>query len=239
MGMVTRVPIGLALGLAVLIAPPAAAQTITGSARAVDGDSLSVSGISIRLFGVDAPEAKQTCSKDGAAWACGAEAQKTLQSLVDGSIVRCERRTIDIYGRSVSVCYAGGVDVGRAMVAGGWAVAFTRYSNGYEGDEAQAKAAGLGIWSSKFELPQDYRARNRLAENGAADRPAEPRQSRQARVQQFSSPSGCVIKGNRNRRGQWIYHLPGMPHYDQTRAEEMFCTEAQAQAAGYRRAIVR
>jgi hypothetical protein len=30
-----------------------------------------------------------------------------------------------------------------------------------------------------------------------------------------------------------------MPYYDQTRAEEMFCTEAEAQAAGYRRAIVR
>ena len=229
----------VALAVAALGSCPAAAQTITGSARAVDGDSLSVSGISIRLFGVDAPEAKQTCSKDGAAWACGTEAQRTLQSLVDGSIVRCERRTIDIYGRSVSVCYAGGVDVGRAMVTGGWALAFTRYSNVYEGDEAQAKAAGLGIWSSEFELPQDYRARNRLAENGAADRPAEPRQSRQARVQPFSSTSGCVIKGNRNRRGQWIYHLPGMPYYDQTRAEEMFCTEAQAQAAGYRRAIVR
>jgi hypothetical protein len=48
-----------------------------------------------------------------------------------------------------------------------------------------------------------------------------------------------VIKGNRNRRGQWIYHLPGMPYYNVTRAEEMFCTEADAQAAGYRRAIVR
>lgn len=32
-----------------------------------------------------------------------------------------------------------------------------------------------------------------------------------------------------------------MPYYEQTRPEELFCTEAQAQAqaAGYRRAIVR
>ena len=49
----------------------------------------------------------------------------------------------------------------------------------------------------------------------------------------------CAIKGNRSRRGDWIYHLPGMPYYEATRAEEIFCTEAQAQAAGYRRAIVR
>lgn len=49
----------------------------------------------------------------------------------------------------------------------------------------------------------------------------------------------CLIKGNHSRRGDWIYHLPGMPYYDDTRAEAYFCTEAQAQAAGYRRAIVR
>jgi hypothetical protein len=30
-----------------------------------------------------------------------------------------------------------------------------------------------------------------------------------------------------------------MPYYEQTHAEEMFCTEAQAQAAGYRRAKVK
>ena len=47
--------------------------------------------------------------------------------------------------------------------------------------------------------------------------------------------TGCVIKGNHSRRGERIYHLPGMPYYEQTVAEEMFCSEAQAAAAGYRR----
>jgi hypothetical protein len=48
----------------------------------------------------------------------------------------------------------------------------------------------------------------------------------------------CVIKGNRGLHG-WIYHVPGMPYYAETRAEEVFCSEAAARAAGYRRAIVR
>jgi hypothetical protein len=30
-----------------------------------------------------------------------------------------------------------------------------------------------------------------------------------------------------------------VPYYDATRAEEVFCTEGEALAAGYRRAIVR
>lgn len=71
---------------------------------------------------------------------------------------------------------------------------------------------------------------------------SEPRQREVTARTVATGPSrfsGCVIRGNRNRRGQWIYHLPGMPYYEATRPEELFCSEAEAQAAGYRRAIVR
>jgi hypothetical protein len=44
-----------------------------------------------------------------------------------------------------------------------------------------------------------------------------------------------VIKGNHSRRGEWIYHLPGKPYHNETRAEQMFCSEEEAMAAGYRR----
>ena len=33
--------------------------------------------------------------------------------------------------------------------------------------------------------------------------------------------------------------MPGMPRCDAARPEEVFCTEAEARAAGYRRAIVK
>lgn len=62
---------------------------------------------------------------------------------------------------------------------------------------------------------------------------------RRVRQATAARSSACNIKGNHSRRGEWIYHLPGMPYYEQTRPEAMFCTEAEAQAAGYRRAIVR
>ncbi|QDM40638.1 hypothetical protein [Altererythrobacter sp. TH136] len=122
-----------------------------------------------------------------------------------------------------------------AMVAEGWATAFRRYSDRYLADEARAQAAKLGIWSSSFVRPEEYRT--------AVSTPAEARGS----PQRYATPAranaapsqGCVIKGNHSRRGEWIYHLPGMPYYAQTRAEAMFCSEAEARAAGYRRAIVR
>ena len=44
----------------------------------------------------------------------------------------------------------------------------------------------------------------------------------------------CTIKGNKNSRGEKIYHMPGQQFYDKTNAEETFCSEADAKAAGYR-----
>ena len=39
-----------------LLTAPAAGQEVSGPARAADGDSLDLSGIAVRLYGVDAPE---------------------------------------------------------------------------------------------------------------------------------------------------------------------------------------
>jgi hypothetical protein len=47
------------------------------------------------------------------------------------------------------------------------------------------------------------------------------------------------IKGNINREGEKIYHLPGQASYERTQAEEWFATEEEAQAAGYRRSETR
>lgn len=52
---------------------PAGAETLTGPARAVDGDTLVVGGVRVRLYGVDAPESAQTCNDAGGkAYPCGA-----------------------------------------------------------------------------------------------------------------------------------------------------------------------
>lgn len=220
--------------LLVAVAMPASvsAQTLMGEASAVDGDSLSVAGMSVRLFGIDAPEGKQTCNRNGAQWACGEEAARQLASLVAGQQVVCRGRGTDDYGRTIATCNARGLELNRTMVEHGWAVAFRSYSSDYVPDEERAKAAKRGIWASTFTMPVDWRT-SRTPE------PADPPVKRYSAARPAQASQGCTIKGNRNRKGQWIYHLPGMPYYEPTLAEEWFCSEAQAQAAGYRRAIVR
>ena len=85
--------IGLALVIALSGLPSALhAQVVSGTATAIDGDSLSVSGVTIRLFGIDAPEGKQTCDRNGQAWPCGEAAAGQLRSLVEGQTVTCRGR---------------------------------------------------------------------------------------------------------------------------------------------------
>lgn len=231
--MISRLAIAIALG-----AFPGAlyAQSLVGPATVVDGDSLSVGSIQVRLFGIDAPEGKQTCNRDGKEWPCGEAAAGKLRSMTEGHVVQCRGQGSDAFGRTIAVCQAGGLELNRAMVAYGWATAFQAYSSAYLADETRAKAARLGIWDSTFVLPEDYR---RLAREQNAPAHSAPARRAASAAEAPEVMGRCAIKGNRNRRGQWIYHLPGMPYYETTRAEDIFCTEAQARAAGYRRAIVR
>jgi endonuclease YncB( thermonuclease family) len=208
-------------------ASPAMATTLSGPAKVADGDSLEIQGRRIRLFGIDAPEATQTCDREGRKWACGHASADRLRGLIGDGVVVCSGDEVDQYARLIAVCTTGGVDLNQAMVADGWATAFRRYSAAYVIDETRARVGKLGLWASNFELPEAYRAEKRGRTEGPALRARKPATA--------PPPSGvCLIKGNRNRKGQWIYHLPGSPYYYKTRAEEMFCTEAQAQAAGYR-----
>lgn len=228
---------GLALSAALLsiLATPAAAEMVAGTATALDGDSLTAAGQPVRLAGIDAPEFDQTCTREGQAWACGQEAKAQLAALIVGRRVECTGLEHDAYARLLAACTAGYVALNQTLVASGWAVAYRAYSDAYVGEEVRAKAAKLGIWSSEFIPPADYRHGKLPAAAGAAARirartPTTPRASQTA--------SGCVVKGNHSRRGEWIYHLPGMPYYAATRPEALFCSEEDAIRAGYRRARV-
>ncbi|WP_295145097.1 thermonuclease family protein [uncultured Reyranella sp.] len=128
------------------------AQTVT------DGDTLKVNGVTYRLWGIDAPEAKQDCP-DG--WAAGRLATTHLQSLISGRNVICERKDTDRYGRTVAVCRAGGEDLGAMMVRDGYAWAFLRYSADYAGQEALAKREGLGVHRHDCVPAWDWRAAQR------------------------------------------------------------------------------
>jgi len=194
-------------------------------ARVIDGDTIDISGQRIRLHGIDTPEAKQTCQREGATWLCGAAATKALRKLIGGARITCIRRDKDRYGRVVAVCHANGLNLNAAMVQSGMALAYRKYSDDYTGQEMSAKAGRRGLWAGQFIPPWEWRRGKRLASGTAAN----------------GNPPGCRIKGNIGSKGDRIYHMPGGRWYDRTvitasKGERWFCSEGEAKAAGWRRA---
>jgi len=125
--------------LAMLASSPVQAQSVVlGLGRAEDGDTLMVGETQVRLFGIDAPEFDQTCSRQGTSWNCGAAAADQLMELVTGKDVQCLSTGKDRYGRVLGRCTVGGTDVNRTMVALGYAVAYRRYSSDYVSAEESA-----------------------------------------------------------------------------------------------------
>lgn len=222
----------LALGL--LAACLSLTTAVCGEARAsqvrvVDGDTLVIDGARYRLFGIDAPESSQSCpTPDGGSWACGLAAAEKMRQLVQAGGVSCDHRDDDKYGRIVGVCTDGnGTDLNAEMVKAGLAWAFRRYSTAYVGYEEAAHAARIGVWQGDSEAPWDYRA-------GQAPRFSQTQEAALGNP----PPGNCPIKGNISKGGK-IYHVPGSKDYDKVRidtsaGERWFCTEAEAQQAGWR-----
>lgn len=151
---VVMVAIILFLGHAILWLNDIAGPDLEGVPMVRDGDSLSLNGERIRLRGIDAPELDQICRRAEETYACGREARKVLQDLVGTHRVTCSGTETDKYGRLLATCEAAGVELNRAMVESGWAVAY----GSYVANELAARSAGRGLWQGEFDRPQDWRA---------------------------------------------------------------------------------
>jgi len=149
----------------------AASPQIAGKAMVIDGDTIEINRIRIRLHGIDAPESSQTCAVNGEPAPCGRQAARALADKIGARPVRCIRRDTDAYGRAVAVCHADGRDLNAWMVAEGWALAFRRYSTDYVAQEEAARAAKRGVWRGAIEAPWDFR-RNDPASGRAVRSPA-------------------------------------------------------------------
>jgi len=184
--------------------------------RVIDGDTVELSsGERVRIIGIDAPEHDE----------CFFEESKTmLEQLVLGKDVRAQQETNDRdrYGRLLRHLYVGDTFIDLTLVEEGFAAAYpyppdTAYAAEFSDAETQAKAHGRGLWSSCASFKN---------------------------VEQFNSePSveGCVVKGNISSSGEKIYHLPGCGSYgktniDESKGERWFCSEQEAQSAGWRKA---
>jgi endonuclease YncB( thermonuclease family) len=128
-----------------------------GPAEVVGPAMLSLAGKRIILYGIDAPVRGQPCYAGGKTWDCSTASAKTLLNLVGTQEIACEQRRLDGFGRVFAVCKAGEVDLNRALVEAGMAVALPKETADYVASEAAAKSKVVGVWRGPFTAPADYR----------------------------------------------------------------------------------
>lgn len=209
--------------LALAFAGAAMAADISGTLRVIDGDTLDMDGTRIRLFGIDAPERDQPCTTlGGQNWGCGDWVTRQVRDRFEGRKARCTLLDRDRYGRRVARCFVAEKDIAQTLVRAGLAFAYRKYSLDYDLDEKAAFVAERGIHGFIMESPARYRL-TRIEGRTAQD-------------------PDCRIKGNISASGERIYHMPGQAFYDRTgisatKGERWFCSEAQARASGWRRAL--
>lgn len=117
-------------------------NTLAGRALAVDGDTIVIDRIRIRLKGIAAPE----ISEPG-----GPEGRDALNRLIGDKPVHCSLTGEKNHGRPIGFCSIQAVDLNAAMVRSGFALSCPRFSGRYVGLEP---ANGL-VQRVRYKLP-DY-----------------------------------------------------------------------------------
>lgn len=202
-------------------------KTINGVVTEVhDGDTFLLKSadriVRIRLFGADAQELGQTCTApDRQPWHCDLWAKEQLKSLILAKTLSCRTKGKS-HDRTLAICLTNnGVDVAEKMIEIGAAADDTKYTEMYIDAEKRALIGGRGIWSGGQVQPWVQRKR------------LKPPEQQPPNIL-------CPIKGNVSANGN-IYHIPGQRDYagvqiSENRGEQWFCSEADARAAGWRKA---
>jgi endonuclease YncB( thermonuclease family) len=126
---------------------PPLAGTITAAPElvaVVDGETLRLREMVVRLQGVAAPPRGLSCRSASGVSDCGAASATALAALVRGHGVACRLHGRDSAGLAQGVCEAAGTELNRAVVAAGWARALD--ASGMDAAETEAREAGRGLW---------------------------------------------------------------------------------------------
>lgn len=195
--------------------------------RVIDGDTVELEfGQKVRYIGIDTPE---TVHPTKSIECFGREASNKNKELVEGKNVILEKdiSETDVYGRLLRYVYIEGIFVNDYLVRQGFASSSSyppdvKFQEQFHQAEIEARQNSQGLWT---------------ACSGGVNQQSAP-SNQQASVEQ--DVNGCAIKGNISSTGEKIYHTPGQYYYnktqiDKTKGEKWFCSEDDAQSAGWRK----
>jgi endonuclease YncB( thermonuclease family) len=213
-----------------------------------DANTLILDGTIFRLEGIDGPQTDQVCiDAAGAKWSCGIEARDRLREWVGNRAIRCDDKGRDrtFNKRRMGLCWAGDekTSLNQWLVQEGWALGAGPRSR-FKPDQERARDQRKGLWKGCFVSPEGLR-RFTISTTpmlgAACPRPNNWPVRETLFPNHPAMPAGCPIKGRVAMRAQvaghlGIYHLESCGSYRRTRQpHRWFCSEQEAQAAGYRK----
>lgn len=203
--------------------------------QVVDGDTIRVeidgTEFRLRYIGIDAPE---TMDPLRGVECYGPQATTRNKQLVEGKTVGLETdvSNVDKNDRLLRYIWLDGEMVNATLVREGFAEAVayppdTKHQDSLNELEEEARSAQVGLWGGA------------CPETATAVRPVVSVGAGQC---EYSGTDEALIKGNISSANERIYHLPGQENYEVTqvneaKGERWFCTEAEAVAAGWRKAL--
>lgn len=208
----------------------------------VDGDTFKVKlgtkTETVRIIGIDTPETKDPRKP---VQCYGKEASKKLTTLLRGKTVTLEKNPgdeKDKYGRLLRYVSLKGKDIGAGMIEGGYAFSYKIFPHprleAYNGLEQKARDSNKGLWDNVCQ----YSTSN----SSTSSAKSQSKATASSVASSVPATSSCVIKGNISSTKEKIYHIPGCGSYEKTvidasAGERWFCSEAEAVAAGWRKAL--
>lgn len=204
--------------------------------RIIDGDTIKMASSTmetdrIRLLSINAPELDECY---------GAEAKEALEKLIDGRTIKFEKDIsgVDKFGRLLRYLIIvsenpeeDNILANYYLIRNGYAFYYSnppdnRYKEMLLSAEREAKKEKKGMWG-ECDYLNSKEEQDNIEEREEDPGPADP---------------DCIIKGNISEKGYGkTYLVPGCDNYnrvkiDPKKGEAYFCTEEEAQAAGFRKA---
>ena len=208
----------------------------------IDGDTIRIkyngSSEKVRLLLVDTPETNHDTLGEQP---YGPEAKQFVKQLLDDQqtvYLEFDVSYRDKYNRLLAYVYTqDGISLQEQLLINGLArVAYiydpnTKHVDWFESIQQTAQKSASGIWAV-----EDYvtnRGYDKEVYYATIEEVKDEENASTDETNSTTNDNSCTIKGNINSKGNKIYHMPGQRDYDNTVAEEMFCTEEEAQAAGF------